>query len=1238
MEIDQQPDRPKLGYLPKGASSTVLVVTSDSGVLSFLTFHYEESIPGAAEHGLFHVLKEIVIAEPGFDYSQAGAKIAIDPTSRIMAVSALQNLIKLVVIKSTKRSQFDPVERISEIDIKGTIIGMDFLTPEPDDKTDVAILAVLFHNKDTSRYHIATFHIGLQNRLTSPLSIQVGTSQLGTNPLKSVVLLKALPNIPRSMVYIDEEKITLVTVEAPTDSGTANTARHTHHSPLQLLKREPSEVPTEGVTSPSIGDVYPLISACATPPPSPYAASDQTLYLGSDTSELYRINIQQLTYAMQFELVTGDKPVGNVMQVLARRQFTTQPLLSEMSHDIILNTDYLIYSSDYGDGGVLGIKEEEEGIDLFAITELQNSSPILDFCVREPLLPGRDSLYACSGMRGEGTVKRVRYGISVESSGSSGNEFFSGATGLWSVKENRKHAFDSFLVVSFIQSTKVMRIEDGGARHVWQSYDGVIVSACLVKEGTLALGQISSGASSLVVLELAQEEAVVGAQTLTHSLKIIASGSLKAEPTTIHCWAQDSGSEESMEVDVNLSDFFCCVGTLEPAVLVFQITADDIHEIYSESLTQAGVESVTIPHSICLLRGRDGRGKVVVGLRDGSVVAYEWNRPCKEGASAALVSSRVLSSPRLFKIGIRPVKCAFSDNVLSRALILSDELWLAKFDLDIEIEPVLFDSEVTQACSFESGDDNQLSKPGFVFIVDHHDIQLVTLEGIAKYNHQTLVLGQTPRRILDITSKELLLVASVGDGFPFAESTLQLIDPDRVSTEAGAEKQHIVAEFALKQGEAVYCLAEWKIPRPNKSEAVYICIGTGLFSPTGSEVSAAAPKTGRLVVLSVKQSKKADRKSRKFELDLRWAMAMPAPVFAVSTFMDMKLLISTGPVLKLLALDLEKKTLVEKASHRERWPIIQISNHGSMVCTGSRRESISFYEYQPGTGSERSSDKLQFLKSARSARVVSDCIAVSPEFAIGVDMSGGIFGVGYSRDGPSCQNTLVDRFSFHLGEVMNRIRIAKIWPADVRSLAGIPLSQHAVDKDATSDTAERTGFTLSTQLDRAASNRNGNRSRPSLGQMASWTLLPWTIPGQKLSSSALTQSTQSSSTTPLVSSQALVACTLIGSIVGFWRLHPQVYQILNSLQSIMQNIHECRPVLGNLHDRYRSLSSPGLYTIDGDMVNKFLHLDHALQMRIVGKALHSIDDIVTEWRRRFQNRVHCGLSYPSAFDTRPGAV
>lgn len=53
--------------------------------------------------------------------------------------------------------------------------------------------------------------------------------------------------------------------------------------------------------------------------------------------------------------------------------------------------------------------------------------------------------------------------------------------------------------------------------------------------------------------------------------------------------------------------------------------------------------------------------------------------------------------------------------------------------------------------------------------------------------------------------------------------------------------------------------------------------------------------------------------------------------------------------------------LVEKATARERWPIVQISSQGKMVVTGSRGESINFYEYEAGN-SEHSFDKLKFFR------------------------------------------------------------------------------------------------------------------------------------------------------------------------------------------------------------------------------------------------------------------------------------
>ncbi|KAG0051769.1 hypothetical protein BGZ83_003333 [Gryganskiella cystojenkinii] len=1169
MDVDQRentenkpvPDRPRYGYLPKSASPNVLVATSDSGMLSFFTFQFDDK---SCQRGNFYLLKEARIAEPGFNYKEAGAKIAIDPTYRMMAVSALQNHIQIVVLRSTTRSQFDPVDRVAGIDLDGTIISMDFLTADPYDPEDV------------------------------------------------------------------EEKITLVTVEKPPRGvDTSRSLKHHHRYSLPLEKRELSEEEKiNGIST------YPLISACSTPPPSGVALSDQTLYLGSDTAELYRVNVSHLTYTMAFELISGDRPIGEVLTVLARDHLPTERLMGDLNEEITLNTDYLLYSNDQGDGRILAIREEEDDIELFDICDLPNSSPILDFCAREPSLPGRDALYVCSGMKDEGSIKRIRSGITVESTGSSGDNFFAGTTGLWSVKASTADSFDSYIVTSFIQQTKIMqsgqeagledvsedfgfdltvgtldagRLKDGifyqvhrggviavqpgtGVKYTWQSGESIVASACWVNEGILLVGQISAGFSSLVLLELGS----LPGEPTSLGFKVVTTLSLSAEPTTIHCWHLDTPERGILQ--------FCCVGSLEPGILICQITTEQILDIYSESLAEAGLENVTIPHSVCMLTNSSTlQRKLMVGLRDGSIIAYDWRTPTYASDGNVMATEAVLLKPTLFKLGVLPVRCTLASyGQCSKALVFSDKLWQTELkDNDLDVQRVLFDYEVSQASAFHTGDRDQSSHPCFVCIVEH-DLQMITLQRPSQYNYQTLNLGQTPRRILDVTSKRLLMVATVGEGFPFAETTLQLVDPERASRDPELDRQHIVCEVNLKQGEAVFSMAEWKVPRPGKSDAVYICIGTGLFSPTGNEISAASPKLGRLVVFSVKQAKKGDRKFRKVEMELRWAMAMPAPVFAISPFKDMKLLISNGPILKLLGLDMEKKTLVEKASYRERWPIFQISNSGSMICTGSRREAICFYEYQPGAGGERSFDKLRFIKSAGAMRMVSDCIALSPDFAVGVDLSGEIFGIGYSLDDPNCQHSLVDRFSIHVGEVINRIRIAKLWPVNERSLRGIALSQQQLSDNERGRGDTSLGATKTNQPHLSSS----SSSRVNLEH---WILLPWTpSPIDPLSS----QLTQIHSSIARTAPQALIGCSLVGSIIGFWRLRPSIYLILHVLQSVMQATYECRPLLGNDHDRFRSKPSLSS-TIDGNLMQRFLNLDHAVQIALVSEAV-GLDRMVEE--------------------------
>lgn len=100
---------------------------------------------------------------------------------------------------------------------------------------------------------------------------------------------------------------------------------------------------------------------------------------------------------------------------------------------------------------------------------------------------------------------------------------------------------------------------------------------------------------------------------------------------------------------------------------------------------------MTIPHSICVLTNSNGERKVAVGLRDGSIISYDWNGPM----DPKIAPTRVLSNPRLFKLGILPVRFAMAyQGRCSKVLVFSDKLWHAELKDTFEIQSVLFDSEV----------------------------------------------------------------------------------------------------------------------------------------------------------------------------------------------------------------------------------------------------------------------------------------------------------------------------------------------------------------------------------------------------------------------------------------------------------------------------------------------------------------------------------------------------------------
>lgn len=208
----------------------------------------------------------------------------------------------------------------------------------------------------------------------------------------------------------------------------------------------------------------------------------------------------------------------------------------------------------------------------------------------------------------------------------------------------------------------------------------------------------------------------------------------------------------------------------------------------------------------------------------------------------------------------------------------------------------------------------------------------------------------------------------------------------------------------------------------------------------------------------------------------------------------------------------------------------------------------------------------------------------------------------------------MDQFSFNVGEIVNRIRLAKLWLDDGRSLSGVPfLGRPAVE-----------GATLLAPV---------LARPPSFASLLKpYILIPWSpfqngelsnnnddehCPSSSQSFTDVTtmRTTATSPKKPHPSSQALIGYSVVGSIIGFWRLDPQLYDILKALQQVMTTYYETRPVLGAGHGAYRrSQPTKAFHTIDGDLIDRFLGLEHVVQIDVVDRAIR-LEGMIEEWIR-----------------------
>lgn len=118
-----------------------------------------------------------------------------------------------------------------------------------------------------------------------------------------------------------------------------------------------------------------------------------------------------------------------------------------------LDGGFLAAIFDMADGMILKF---EEGF-LQYRSSIQNIAPILDMCIVDYPDEKHDQMFACSGMASEGSLRIIRSGISVEKLLKTA-PIYQGVTGTWTVKMKFSDPYHSFLVLSFVEESRVLSV------------------------------------------------------------------------------------------------------------------------------------------------------------------------------------------------------------------------------------------------------------------------------------------------------------------------------------------------------------------------------------------------------------------------------------------------------------------------------------------------------------------------------------------------------------------------------------------------------------------------------------------------------------------------------------------------------------------------------------------------------------------------------------------------------------
>lgn len=445
---------------PRVQGKDHLVVISDSGKLTFLTF--------CNEMHRFFPLTHIQLSNPGNSRHQLGRMLAIDSSGCFVATSAYEDQLALFSLSASGGSEIIderilyPPENEGNANVarsiqrpltSGTIWSMCFISRDSShpSKEHNPVLAIILNRRGALLNELLLLRWDIRDHAISYISQFVESGPLAHDIVEvphsngfalmfrvgDVLLmdlrdalhprcvcrtsLNYFPNAVEEQNFVEDSRVTDFD-----EDGSFNVAAR---ALLELQDYDPMCIDGEGSNVKST-----LKHACSWSW-EPDNDKNPRMVFCADTGEFFMIEISY----------DGEDLKVNLSDCLYK-DLSCKTLLW-------VEDGFLAALVEMGDGIVLKMENES----LQYISPIQNVAPILDMSIVDYHDEERDQMFACCGVAPEGSLRIIRSGIIVEKLLKTA-PIYQGITGTWTVGMKVADLHHSFLVLSFVEETRVLSV------------------------------------------------------------------------------------------------------------------------------------------------------------------------------------------------------------------------------------------------------------------------------------------------------------------------------------------------------------------------------------------------------------------------------------------------------------------------------------------------------------------------------------------------------------------------------------------------------------------------------------------------------------------------------------------------------------------------------------------------------------------------------------------------------------